>query len=1039
MVNGKGVERRHPTLLWSDGLVRWGGWGGEAEVAFNRFVGRSVTLQCLWASILRAIYALMLLLLRGNNSLLEGIASCFTISQGRLFLPILLLLSPLFDESNFTTWAWMACLWRVFNRAVVSFGVVAPFKFLFKMQLMHFDVVTDVLFYPVMEPIHDLKLALLIHLISIPIEANLGLFTGTPMAYLRSTAVNMTAFAFRAVWVAYYRAAFIRQQIMMLTEGGEVETSSLSKLLPPYHLLPGRKPETQGPAATPSNHKRPMFPADIVQRVAQTVPRGAPLIRAVTSSLGDTRGQFPSAPKPVNSSIDKTEDDLFGDDLEAEYCRPLQGLEHLMVDHMDGFNDYLGSDCDPQLTETETLNLVLQSIQGFGCMTPAVPVTVYVPWSDPSQLGVNVAENVQANLDRCLPDFRVLGTTVTVYIPWSDPSELGVNVSEKVTANLKQFLPDFRVLATTVRKGSLILTFDLIYVGATPCVDQLGHIQTAVPSEAWVQWLDLPWPKDGEEVMVQLGHRQSAVLSEAWVQWLDLPWPKDWEEVMVQVLCLPKCKGPIQLALGASVEVISMLQDPTSDMQLRARYMQQAVPLDLEPLGDMELRLSGEDNAMVMGEDSTNLRLHMMPATYDGFLAKSMGDGEGGSHVAPEEREEEVEEGGIGYTPAALASKIANDAASERQALSGEAGNRHSEKKRSGVRVASPLSGGMAPATSIYRASRAADRRGSDKEVPLTYHASDKMLSSKGVVVLASQPAVCFRTEKVVAPFLIVDPCIMPGKKGVSPISQAAVRIHAEKDVAPPLLVDPCMMPSNKESVPISKPAVCFRAEKGVAPSFLADPCIMPGKKGVATISHSAVRIHTEKGVAPNLLVDPCLMPSNKESVLISQSAICFPTEEGVVTTPVVDLCDAPSNTPCSNEPRGNCVDTQGSGGLRNSNKGDENGKKKSSVGSGQLRGNTQTHDTDGAEGNTPVVNNDEAIGLCVMPLTSARKRLNDSALIVSVCSFINCKDEMMGGKEKEKDNTSAGGQKKGVVKSWANKWGLKIKLTMSSDVKVRI
>eukprot|EP00798_Chlamydomonas_sp_ICE-L_P027111 gene27111-2336_t len=278
------------------------------------------------------------------------------------------------------------------------------------------------------------------------------------------------------------------------------------------------------------------------------------------------------------------------------------------------------------------------------------------------------------------------------------------------------------------------------------------------------------------------------------VRWdpIDQPWnvskakvvgsdlsPVEITSVEPQVLCLPKRKEPIQLTLGASAEVISKLQDLTSDLQLRARYMKRAVPLDLEPLGDMEHQLRSEDNArMRMRGDNTALGLNMMRTRCDSPLTWRSGR--------------------IGYTPAALAAGVAKgaDVASEKQTSADGGGNRHL-KKRNGACVASPLSGGMAPATSLYRATRTADRVGSDKEGPLTSHAADKMHSSKGVALI-SQPAACINAEKGVAPAPVVEPRMVLCNTGVTAlISQPAVCFPTEKGVAPALMVDPHDHPGN--------------------------------------------------------------------------------------------------------------------------------------------------------------------------------------------------------------------------------------------------
>eukprot|EP00798_Chlamydomonas_sp_ICE-L_P020205 gene20205-26950_t len=154
----------------------------------------------------------------------------------------------------------------------------------------------------------------------------------------------------------------------------------------------------------------------------------------------------------------------------------------------------------------------------------------------------------------------------------SDPTQLGDKAISNVTANLGQLLPDFHVQSTTVRKGSLILTFDLVYMGTTQDVNQKGLVQNSVPTEAWVEWLDLPWPKDGEEVMVQVGDQTAVrVRWDCDAQCWNLgqattieptPSPDEITVIEPQVLCLPKCTEPIPLTMGAKVLCLPKSTEP---------------------------------------------------------------------------------------------------------------------------------------------------------------------------------------------------------------------------------------------------------------------------------------------------------------------------------------------------------------------------------------------------------------------------------------------------------------------------------------------
>eukprot|EP00798_Chlamydomonas_sp_ICE-L_P020202 gene20202-26947_t len=113
MVKGKELERSYPTLRWSDALVRWGGFGGEAEASFSRFFSQRVYSTSLTGTNGRALGAILNYF--RSVSFFEGMASIPTISHVRLLLPMLLLLPPLnlFNANSCTTWAVMATLWRV--------------------------------------------------------------------------------------------------------------------------------------------------------------------------------------------------------------------------------------------------------------------------------------------------------------------------------------------------------------------------------------------------------------------------------------------------------------------------------------------------------------------------------------------------------------------------------------------------------------------------------------------------------------------------------------------------------------------------------------------------------------------------------------------------------------------------------------------------------------------------------------------------------------------------------------------------------------
>eukprot|EP00798_Chlamydomonas_sp_ICE-L_P012271 gene12271-15417_t len=395
MAKGLGVKRRIPPLQWRDALVRWGGWGGQAEASFTRFFSQRVYFIMLWGTVWRNMGMGFMIMLR-HESILAGAVACLSFSQIRHFMPLLLLLPPLrmFDSSNCITWGFLSLLWRVISKSEVAFGFVAPIVILDRMQMTYVDIIFDVLYYPLTEPNTE-------------------------------------------------------QQTLMLVQEDEVAGSMADEHLP------------------------------------TSIHEGSTSASTTAITAGSVKDiEEEELPENESGSSD------------AEYDEPLRGLEHMMVDCMDGdMDNSLAIGCVPALTEEEAIERVLKEMYNFGveyrCMPAAIPVTVYIPWSNPDDLGANAIKNVKSKL--------------------------------------QELLLDFRVLSTTARKGSLILTFDLIYVGASPEVGQLEQIQSMVPTQSWVQWLDLPWPKDGEEIMVQ-----SMVRTQLPVQWLNLTWPKDGDEVIVE-------------------------------------------------------------------------------------------------------------------------------------------------------------------------------------------------------------------------------------------------------------------------------------------------------------------------------------------------------------------------------------------------------------------------------------------------------------------------------------------------------------------------
>ena len=58
-----------------------------------------------------------------------------------------------------------------------------------------------------------------------------------------------------------------------------------------------------------------------------------------------------------------------------------------------------------------------------------------------------------------------------------------------------------------MRRGSLLVALNVISAGA---IHQRHHKADSIPASQWLKWLQLPWPKDGEDVVVQVRGRELA-------------------------------------------------------------------------------------------------------------------------------------------------------------------------------------------------------------------------------------------------------------------------------------------------------------------------------------------------------------------------------------------------------------------------------------------------------------------------------------------------------------------------------------------------
>ena len=60
------------------------------------------------------------------------------------------------------------------------------------------------------------------------------------------------------------------------------------------------------------------------------------------------------------------------------------------------------------------------------------------------------------------------------------------------------------IAGVTIRRGSLLVALDIISAGSLPMLASRDGKPVRVPPAQWLQWLQLPWPKDGGEVIVQV-------------------------------------------------------------------------------------------------------------------------------------------------------------------------------------------------------------------------------------------------------------------------------------------------------------------------------------------------------------------------------------------------------------------------------------------------------------------------------------------------------------------------------------------------------
>eukprot|EP00798_Chlamydomonas_sp_ICE-L_P022428 gene22428-29540_t len=168
-----------------------------------------------------------------------------------------------------------------------------------------------------------------------------------------------------------------------------------------------------------------------------------------------------------------------------------------------------------------------------GITRSSVQVRIAVPWSDPEELAPDAISqpelsSVQVRIavpwsdpEELAPDAISQPELVHIAVPWLDPEELAPDAIASLKSKLAARFPSTAVMGHTVRKGSLLIAFDILTAGALWIGEPREDTKPPSPQD-WLEWIGLPWPKDGKNLYVQVSDKAHAFSwDEPSMSWLE--------------------------------------------------------------------------------------------------------------------------------------------------------------------------------------------------------------------------------------------------------------------------------------------------------------------------------------------------------------------------------------------------------------------------------------------------------------------------------------------------------------------------------------
>eukprot|EP00798_Chlamydomonas_sp_ICE-L_P001422 gene1422-32793_t len=120
---------------------------------------------------------------------------------------------------------------------------------------------------------------------------------------------------------------------------------------------------------------------------------------------------------------------------------------------------------------------------------------------------------------------------VSLTFPGLDPDDLPEGSIKRMFEQARTSYPGLDLLDHAIRKGSLLIALDVLTLGAVTSrgngdKGNAGNVWAkSVPKpKEWLSWLQLPWPKDGDDVFVQIGSTIHPLhWDESQQEWVDSP------------------------------------------------------------------------------------------------------------------------------------------------------------------------------------------------------------------------------------------------------------------------------------------------------------------------------------------------------------------------------------------------------------------------------------------------------------------------------------------------------------------------------------